>query len=381
MTLCCLLETYECTYGQNINMDKSSVTFSHNVQSDDQDEVVRGLSLGVVVTHDKYLGLPTMVGRNKRHTFDGICERVWKRVQGWRRSYFSAGGPEVLVKAVLQSILTYLMSIFQLLVNLCDKLKSILIKFWWGLTNDKRKIAWVRWADDDQSLAAKILKDKYFRSISILETRDKAGPSHLWASFMRGFELLKKGLRRFYRGWIYHSCFEDPWIPRPRSFMNFVHQQYTNMLVSHFILLGRIWDDGKLNQLFAPSDVEIIRMQLHDDEGCSNSTLITKWWNRMWNLGILPKFKVVFEEVAVVLWWIWHDRNACLFNKVQSHISCIVDLALNGLRGFQECNKRLNQIISWRTPSLGCFKLNADASMVEGRVFIGVGGLFGMQME
>ncbi|KAK3225712.1 hypothetical protein Dsin_005574 [Dipteronia sinensis] len=63
---------------------------------------------------DKYLGLPTLVGRNKLLTFNEIKERVWKKVCSWKGDLFSFGGKEVLIKAVAQAIPTYTMSIFQL---------------------------------------------------------------------------------------------------------------------------------------------------------------------------------------------------------------------------------------------------------------------------
>ena len=32
---------------------------------------------------EKYLGLPSHVGRNKRESFVDIKERVWRKFQGW----------------------------------------------------------------------------------------------------------------------------------------------------------------------------------------------------------------------------------------------------------------------------------------------------------
>uniref|UniRef100_A0A803PV57 Uncharacterized protein n=1 Tax=Cannabis sativa TaxID=3483 RepID=A0A803PV57_CANSA len=47
-----------------------------------------------VATHGKYLGLPTVIGRNKKWAFEGICEKVRKPVRRWKRSFFLAGGRE-----------------------------------------------------------------------------------------------------------------------------------------------------------------------------------------------------------------------------------------------------------------------------------------------
>jgi hypothetical protein len=91
------------------------------------------------------LGLPTLVGRNKRILFNGIMERVWKKLRGWKDNYFSFGGKEVLIRAVAQAIPNYAMSIFKLPVGFCKDLSSMYSKFWWGSREGKRKISWVKW--------------------------------------------------------------------------------------------------------------------------------------------------------------------------------------------------------------------------------------------
>ena len=89
---------------------------------------------------EAYLGLPTLVGRAKYQTFSFLKDRVWKNLQGWKGMMLSRAGKEVLIKAVAQSIPTYTMRVFQLLVKLCDKLKAMCAKFWWGQVGNKRKI-------------------------------------------------------------------------------------------------------------------------------------------------------------------------------------------------------------------------------------------------
>ncbi|XP_073120389.1 uncharacterized protein [Henckelia pumila] len=51
-------------------------------------------TLGVVYTtnHGHYLGLPSLIGRNKIEVFDFIKEKVWKRMNGWRQKFLSRAG-------------------------------------------------------------------------------------------------------------------------------------------------------------------------------------------------------------------------------------------------------------------------------------------------
>lgn len=57
-------------------MDKSAITFSPNVAAHDKASIFRIVGLTNVASHDKNLGLPTVVGLNKRRTFEGIKEWV-----------------------------------------------------------------------------------------------------------------------------------------------------------------------------------------------------------------------------------------------------------------------------------------------------------------
>ena len=67
-------------------------------------------------------------------------------MQGWKEKLLSQAGKEVMVKAVLQSIPTYSMSVFKLLINLCKDIEIMIRKFWWGQGEAKR-IHWVKWSN------------------------------------------------------------------------------------------------------------------------------------------------------------------------------------------------------------------------------------------
>ena len=79
---------------------------------------------------ETYLGLPTLVGRAKYHTFSYLKDRIWKKLQGWKGLMLLRAGKEILIKAVTQSIPTYTISVFQLSLKLCDELDALCAKFW-----------------------------------------------------------------------------------------------------------------------------------------------------------------------------------------------------------------------------------------------------------
>ena len=91
-------------------------------------------ALGVIELkqYEEYLGLPSMVGRNKRASFDQLKQKVWKRLQGGEGKLLSQARREVLIKSLIQAIPTYTMSCFKLFIILCDEIETLIRKFWWG---------------------------------------------------------------------------------------------------------------------------------------------------------------------------------------------------------------------------------------------------------
>ena len=95
--------------------------------------------------YEKYLGLPSLVGKNKKASFNYIKERVWRKMQGWKEKLLLQAGREILIKVVVQAIPSYTMNCFKLPLGLCFEIESLIRKFWWGQKGDRRKIHWVKW--------------------------------------------------------------------------------------------------------------------------------------------------------------------------------------------------------------------------------------------
>ena len=75
-----ILKDYEEASGQRINFQKSSVTFSPNVGEELRGAILNCLGLEAAQIHEKYLGLPSLVGRNKKKTFEAIKNKVWQKL-------------------------------------------------------------------------------------------------------------------------------------------------------------------------------------------------------------------------------------------------------------------------------------------------------------
>lgn len=64
-------------------------------------EIKEALGLQEIVQYDKYIGLPSLVGRKKKESFNFIKEIVRRKLQEWEGNLLSQAGREVLIKAVI----------------------------------------------------------------------------------------------------------------------------------------------------------------------------------------------------------------------------------------------------------------------------------------
>jgi hypothetical protein len=288
-----LLEEYEIASEQKLNKDKTSIFFSRNTSPAKREEITRLSGLNATNCYEKYLGLPTMVGRSKYKAFKGIKERVWTWLNDWKVKFLSQAGKEILIKAVVQAIPTYCMSVFLLPTSLCKDLNMLMQRFWWGHKENTSKIQWVSWEkmgiskdqgglgfrdlimfnkallakqlwrmiQNPESLVGLIMKAKYFPHNSLLEANLGARPSMIWRSLLASKELIHSGaiwrigIGRDVRVW------GEKWIPKPNSYSVQTPRpdQLENMFVSNLINMeDRQWNKPLISSIFLPTDVEAI---------------------------------------------------------------------------------------------------------------------------
>ena len=124
-----ILSAYERASGQQVNRAKTNLFFSKSTPHEMQVHIKDALGVAVVQQYDKYLGLPSFVGRNKKASFDNIKQQVWKKLQGWEGKLLSQVGREILIKAIAQALPTYTMSCFKLPIGLCHDIEALIHRF------------------------------------------------------------------------------------------------------------------------------------------------------------------------------------------------------------------------------------------------------------
>jgi ribonuclease HI len=249
-TLTNVLRIYEAASGQRLNNDKTSIFFSGNTPQEERNKILEVAGIPSSQRYDTYLGLPALVGKSQKIAFKAITERVWKKLQDWKINFLSQAGKEILLKAVVQAIPTYCMSVFRLPNALCSEINSLMQKFWWGHQDNNSRIHWMSWGrlglskatggmgfrdflsfnkallakqawriwSNPQSLVAKTMRAKYFSGSSILEAKLGTRPSFAWRSIFSSCDLLKEGLVWRVGNGEKIRIWKDRWVPSPSTF-------------------------------------------------------------------------------------------------------------------------------------------------------------------
>ena len=140
-----ILDIYEAASGLKLNMEKTSIFFSRNTSEAKREEISQLLGLQATQSYEKYLGLPTLMGKSRVKSFQSIKDKVWKCLQNWKNNFLSQVGKEVLLKAVVQAIPTFCMSVFLLPISLFKETQGMMQRFWWVHKDNTSKIHWVSW--------------------------------------------------------------------------------------------------------------------------------------------------------------------------------------------------------------------------------------------
>ena len=72
-----------------LNRCKMGIFFSKSTPIDTQNQIKDSLGVQDIKLYEMYLGLPALVGKSKRASLDFIKERVWAKLQGWKKQLLS----------------------------------------------------------------------------------------------------------------------------------------------------------------------------------------------------------------------------------------------------------------------------------------------------
>lgn len=218
-----------------------------------------------------------------------VCmkSKIEKALQGWSERLFSAGGKEILLKAVVQVIPTYSMSCFKIPKGLCDEINKKCARFWWGSFKNHKKIHWAKWKTlckskdfggmgfwdislfnqvmlakqswriirNPNSLLHKVLRGRYFRDGDFFNAPEGNNSSLVWKSIVWGRTLFKEGYSWRIGNGSYISIDHDPRIIRDGKRVPIITPDaLKNRKVSSLIKDDGNWDDELIKRSFISMD-------------------------------------------------------------------------------------------------------------------------------
>nr|XP_051220950.1 uncharacterized protein LOC127339093 [Lolium perenne] len=291
-----VLLAYESASGQKVNLQKSSIYFGDGCSLDSKQVLKQTLGVTEEALSERYLGLPTVVGRSKEGCFKYINERSGAKVCGWKGQGLSKKGKEILVKSVLQATPTYPMSCFKFNKKQCKKLNSISSNFWWGDSDGPRKVHWISWEKMcrpkqaggmgfrdfeafnvallakqawriltvPSSLCARVLKARYFKNSDLLHAGCPGRGSFSWRSILHGRDLLKLGLVWRVGDGTNIDVWKSSWIPRSGAQWPLGRKADAPTPSIHKVAElmsddGTSWDENKLHQYMFDFDAKDIK--------------------------------------------------------------------------------------------------------------------------
>ncbi|KAJ9680330.1 hypothetical protein PVL29_019599 [Vitis rotundifolia] len=138
-----ILAWFEAASGLRINLSKSELILVGEVE--DVEEMVVELGCKVGSLPAVYLGLPLGAHHKASSMWDGVEERMRKKLALWKRQYISKGGRITLIKSTLANIPIYQMSLFRMPKIVARKLEKLQRDFLWGGGRSERKVHLINW--------------------------------------------------------------------------------------------------------------------------------------------------------------------------------------------------------------------------------------------
>ena len=138
-----ILAWFEALSGLKINLEKSLLLPVGRVDGVERLALELGCNIGSLPTD--YLSPPLGSKHRASYMWDGVEERLRKRLALWKRQYISKGGRLTLIKSTLSNMPTYLISLFRLPRRVKLRLEKIQRDFLWGGGNLERKLHLVNW--------------------------------------------------------------------------------------------------------------------------------------------------------------------------------------------------------------------------------------------
>ena len=139
-----LLMWFEAMLGLRVNLDKSELILVGRMEN--VEELALEFDCKFSTLLSSYLGLPLGAHFKEVAVWDGVEERLRKRLLIWKRQYISKGSRLTLIRSTLSSMPIYHMFLFYMPRSVSLRLEQIQRNFLWGGGALERKPYLVDWS-------------------------------------------------------------------------------------------------------------------------------------------------------------------------------------------------------------------------------------------
>ncbi|KAH0634712.1 hypothetical protein KY290_035831 [Solanum tuberosum] len=138
-----ILILFESASGLRVNWGKSSLFQVLEVPQVQSLANILGCRIEKLPT--TYLGMPLGYKHKALEIWDGILEKAERKLAKWKAQYLSMGGRLILINSVLDSLPTYVKSLFPIPAKVVKKLDKMKRKFLWQGNKEGKGYCLVKW--------------------------------------------------------------------------------------------------------------------------------------------------------------------------------------------------------------------------------------------
>ncbi|KAL0433610.1 UNVERIFIED_CONTAM: hypothetical protein Slati_2695300 [Sesamum latifolium] len=258
---------------------------------------------------DKYLGLPSVVGRSRKSVFDYIRDRVWQRIQGWNERNLSQTGK---------------MRGWRLRISSIES-------FQFGFIGE----ATVATCYQHFQPYFPSYEARYYPTSSPLEAKLGSRPSLTWRSILSTREIIQAGVHYRISSGTSVKIWKDPWISRPSTFKPLSpppHGLEEAVVAALIDPQTKDWDQYIIDAIFCQEDRDLIlqipvgrvhqtdllcwhytangaftvrsayllALKLHNPASSSQSpnSELSGFWKIIWKANVPPKVRLFAWKLA-----------------------------------------------------------------------------------
>lgn len=374
--ICQCLKRFCGASGQKVSLAKSTVYFSNNTPHDARLEVCEKLGMEETADLGMYLGMPTLASRVTRDTFAHLCDKVDRRLAGWKTKHLSLAGRITLAKSTMSSMAYYSMQTAKIPRSLCDELDKKTRRFIWGGTEEKNQFHLLSWETlqkprdqggigirssrqanaafltklgwrvltEPNSLWSRVLRSKYCRGRCDIDMfQPTTNMSNMWRGITDNVNTLTKGAAAAVGNSKNTLFWDHVWAigePLREMVVQPIPLSVEGATVNEMWEMGSGWKWNVFSD-YLPNDVlkRIAAHELVEDENAGDllywkgdkkgafsikyamkiirndmSNEPHKQWDLVWKAPVQ-------QRVRVFLWLLMHDRVLCNVNRMKRYLT------------------------------------------------------------